>query len=220
MPSSSGDDRTAVAIDAIVFDLGGVLLDWDPRYLYRKLFADENEMEAFLQDVCTMEWHAAHDRGLPTAQSCAALAKLHPQYAEEIDAWGTRSEEMVAGQIDDTVAILDELLDRGLRCYALTNMERETYPVRRERYPFMRRFAGTVVSSTEGVAKPDPEIFQRLFRRFDLEPARTVMVDDSAANVETAAALGMHAVRFQSPPALRIALARLNLLPDSSGAER
>jgi 2-haloacid dehalogenase len=220
MPSSSAADRTTIAIDAIVFDLGGVLLDWNPRYLYRKLFADENEMEAFLQGVCTMEWHAAHDRGLPFAQSCAALAKLHPQYAEEINAWGTRSEEMVAGQIDGTVAILDELLDRGLRCYALTNMERETYPVRRERYPFMRRFAGTVVSSTEGVAKPDPEIFQRLLKRFDLEPARTVMVDDSAANVEAAAAVGMHAVRFQSPPTLRIALARLNLLPDSSGAER
>ncbi|HEX5193884.1 MAG TPA: HAD family phosphatase [Solirubrobacteraceae bacterium] len=198
-----------------MFDLGGVLLDWDPRYLYRKLFADEAEMEAFLHDVCTMQWHAAHDRGVPFAQSCAALAAVHPQQAELIQAWGTRSEEMVAGQIDGTVQILDELLHRGVRCYALTNMERETYPVRRQRYPFMRRFAGTVVSSHEGVAKPDPEIFLRLLARFDLDPARTVMIDDSPANLQTAASLGMEPVRFTSSAALREALARLRLLPQS-----
>jgi 2-haloacid dehalogenase len=208
-------EPTATRVDAVVFDLGGVLLDWDPRHLYRKLFADEAAMEAFLSDVCTMEWHSAHDRGLPFAESCATLAAAHPQHAEMIDAWGTRSEEMIAGQIDGTVEILGELLERGVRCYALTNMERETYPLRRRRYPFMRRFAGTVVSSHEGIAKPDPEIFQRLLARFDLDPTRTVMVDDSAANVEAAAALGMEVVRFESPAALRSALARLRLLPGS-----
>jgi 2-haloacid dehalogenase len=213
-------DRTAIGIDAVVFDLGGVLLDWNPRYLYRKLFADEAAMEAFLADVCTMEWHSAHDRGRPFAESCARLAADHPQHAEMIHAWGARSEEMIAGQIDGTVAILGELLDSGVRCYALTNMERETYPLRRRRYPFMRRFAGTVVSSYEGVAKPDPEIFQRLLARFDLEPARTVMIDDSAANVEAAAALGMEVVRFESPAALRTALARLRLLPGSPDTQR
>lgn len=214
------DQRTPTAIDAVVFDLGGVLLDWDPRHLYRKLFADETEMESFLRDVCTMQWHAAHDRGVPFSQSCAALAATHPQHAELIDAWGARSEEMIAGQIDGTVEILDELLGRGVRCYALTNMERETYPLRRQRYPFMRRFAGTVVSSHEGVAKPDPEIFRRLLARFDLDPARTVMIDDSAPNLETAAALGMEAVTFQSPAALRDALIRLRLLPESPDRER
>jgi 2-haloacid dehalogenase len=214
------DKRGAPAIDAVVFDIGGVLLDWDPRHLYRKLFADEAEMEAFLRDVCTMEWHTSHDRGVPFAQSCAALAAAHPQYAELIYAWGARSEEMIAGPIEGTVEILNELLERGVRCYALTNMERETYPLRRSRYPFMRRFAGTVVSSHEGVVKPDPEIFRRLLTRFDLEPARTVMIDDSAANVEAAARLGMEAVRFQSPDALRAALMRLRVLPSSPGPER
>jgi 2-haloacid dehalogenase len=212
--------RTEFGIDAVVFDLGGVLLDWDPRYLYRKLFAGEAEMEAFLRDVCTMQWHAAHDRGVPLAESCAALASAHPQQAELIRAWGTRSEEMIAGQIDGTVEILDELLARGVRCYALTNMERETYPLRWQRYPFMRRFAGTVVSSHEGVAKPDPEIFRRLLARFDLKPARTVMVDDSAANVDVAAELGMEAVRFRSPAALRAVLTELRLLPESHETER
>src|ERR1700727_125167 len=140
--------------DAVVFDLGGVLLDWNPRYLYRQLIDDEAEMERFLGEVCTMEWHAAHDRGVPVGESCAALAAAHPEYADLINAWSERSEDMIAGPIEGTVEILDELLQQGVRCYALTNMERETYPLRRERFPFMGRFAGTVVSSHEGVAKP------------------------------------------------------------------
>jgi len=206
--------------DAVVFDLGGVLVDWDPRYLYRKLIDDETEMERFLREVCTMEWHAAHDRGVPMAQSCAALAAKHPEHAELITAWGERSEEMIAGPIQATVEILEELLDRGVRCYALTNMENETYPLRCERFPFMGWFAGTVVSSHEGVAKPDPEIFSRLLDRFELDPARTVMIDDSAPNIETAASLGMTAVRFTSPTALRDALDQLRLLSYPTDRER
>ena len=198
-------------IDAVVFDIGGVLLDWDPRHLYRKLIPDEAELADFLQRICTPEWHAAHDRGVPFARSCAELAAQHPDHADLILAWGTRTEEMIAGPIDGTVAILEELRPRGVRCYALTNMERETYPVRRQRYPFMRWFDGTVVSSHEGVAKPDPEIFRRLLHRFGLNPAQTVMIDDSAPNIETAARLGLHAVRFESPAALRTALSRLGL---------
>jgi 2-haloacid dehalogenase len=199
-------------VDAVIFDLGGVLLDWDPRYLYRRLIADEAEMEAFLTRICTMEWHAAHDRGVPFAESCAALAAAHPDHAALIHAWGERSEEMLAGQIDGSVVILEELLHKGVHCYALTNMERETYPLRRQRYPFMQWFDGTVVSSYEGVAKPDPEIFRRLLARFHLDPTRTVFIDDSARNIETAVGLGMHAVKFESPIALRAALTRLGLL--------
>jgi 2-haloacid dehalogenase len=206
--------------DAVVFDLGGVLLDWNPRYLYRRLIDDEAEMERFLGEVCTMEWHAAHDRGVPVAESCAALAAAHPEYADLINAWGERSEEMIAGPIGGTVEILEELLQQGVRCYALTNMERETYPLRRQRFPFMGRFAGTVVSSYEGVAKPDPEIFHRLLDRFGLEPGRTIMIDDSPPNIQTAASLGMVAVRFTSPTALRAALNRLRLLSYPSDPER
>jgi 2-haloacid dehalogenase len=206
--------------DAVVFDLGGVLLDWDPRYLYRKLIDDDAEMERFLAEVCTMEWHAAHDLGVPVAESCAALAAAHPEYAELINAWGERSEEMVAGPIEGSVEILDELLQKGVRCYALTNMERETYPLRLRRFPFMGWFAGTVVSSHEGVAKPDPEIFRRLLDRFALEPARTIMIDDSPPNIDTAASLGMTALRFTSPIALRAALGGLRLVSYPSGPER
>ncbi len=196
-----------------MFDIGGVLLDWNPRHLYRKLFDDEDAMNRFLTEVCTMEWHMAHDLGTPFQVSCARLAAQHPEHAEMIWAWGRRSEEMVAGPIDGTVDILRALRRRGIRCYALTNMEAETYPLRLERYEFLRWFDGTVVSAAEGVAKPDAEIFMRLLRRFGLTAETTLMIDDSAANVAAASALGMQAIRFESPAQLRRRLEQAHVLP-------
>ena len=160
-------------------------------------------MNRFLEEICTLEWHDAHDRGVPVEQSCAALAARHPEYAELIRAWGRRSEEMIAGPIDGTVEILRELNDRGVRCYALTNMEAETYPLRRERYEFLGWFEGTVVSSFEGIAKPDAEIFERLLSRFGLSPSTTLMIDDSPRNLEAARGVGLQTVRFQSAEQLR-----------------
>lgn len=200
------------ALDAVVFDIGGVLLDWNPRHLYRKLFADEAAMERFLDEVCTLEWHHAHDLGVPFDESCAALAARHPACAEYIWAWGQRSEEMVGGPIPGSVQVLRDLLERGVRCYALTNMEAETYPLRLRRFDFMGWFDGTVVSSDEGVAKPDPAIFRLMLGRFGLDAERTVYVDDAARNVEVAAALGMRAVRFVSPEGLREWLVAAGLL--------
>src|SRR6201987_657547 len=144
--------------NAVVFDLGGVLLDWNPRHLYRKLFdGDEAAMERFLANVCTMEWHHAHDLGVPPER-----AKAPPHQAELIWAWSRRSEEMISGQVDGTVAILSDLKSAGVPCYALTNMERETYPLRLGRFDFMGWFDGAVVSGFEGVAKPDLAIFELL----------------------------------------------------------
>jgi len=200
-------------IEAVVFDLGGVLLDWNPRYLYRKLFADEAAMEHFLAEVCTMEWHEANDRGVPFEVTCAQLAAQHPEHAEHIWAWGTRTEEMVGGPIDGTVEILGELARGGsVRLFALTNMEAHTYPLRRERYEFLRWFEGTVVSSAEGVIKPDPRIYRVLLERYGLTPASTLMIDDNPRNVEAARALGMPAVLFESPAALRAALTEAGVL--------
>lgn len=206
-PSSNGQPT------AVVFDIGGVLLDWDPRRLYRKLFDDEAEMERFLAEVCTLEWHHAHDLGVPPEETSPPLVAAHPQYTEHIWAWTQRTEEMVGGPIDGSVEILRALKAAGVPCYALTNMETWTFPDRRERYPFLRELDGTLVSGFEGVAKPDPRVFELLLERFDLEAAKTVFVDDSRANVEAARSVGLQAIRFESPERLRKSLEHAGLLP-------
>jgi 2-haloacid dehalogenase len=202
-----------VLIEAVVFDIGGVLLEWDPRNLYRKVFDDEREMERFLDEVCTLEWHDAHDRGKPFSQSGAELAARHPEYSVQIHAWGRRSEEMVSGPIGETVELLRELKEAGVPCYALTNMEVETYPQRVERFPFMRWFDGAVVSGFEGMAKPDFEIYQLLLDRFELVPETTLLVDDSPRNVRAARSIGIQTVEFSSAPELRRVLEEAGLLP-------
>jgi len=207
------DPGTTGRIRAVVFDLGGVLLDWNPRYLYRKLFdGDEAAMERFLMEVCTMEWHHAHDLGVPAECTCPPLVAAHPECEELIWAWSRRSEEMVAGPIEGTVELLAELKDAGVPCYALTNMERETYPLRRARFEFLDWFDGTVVSGFEGVAKPDVAVFELLLDRFDLDPSTTVLIDDSPTNVRAAKTAGMHAIDFSSPDQLRHWLRRAELL--------
>jgi len=202
----------STSIAAVVFDIGGVLLDWDPRHLYRKLFDDEAEMNRFLEEVCTLEWHAAHDRGKPTEASCAELAAAHPEHEEAIWAWARRSEEMISGPISDSVEVLRDLKAAGVPCYALTNMEVETYPRRLERFPFLRWFDGSVVSGFEGIAKPDVEIFDLLLTRFELTPAETLLIDDSPRNVRAALSIGMQAVEFRTPAELRRLLEEVGLL--------
>ncbi len=201
--------------DAVVFDLGGVLLDWNPRYLYRKLFDDPGEMEDFLASVCTGDWHLAHDLGEDIATSCEQLAREHPRYREAIMAWAERGEEMLAGQFDENVQLLAEVKATGMRCLALSNMEPELYELRRARFPFMTWFDGCVISGLEGVAKPDREIFQILLDRYHLDPERTVFTDDSPANIEAARALGIRAIPYTSPQQLRADFTSLGLLPVS-----
>lgn len=205
-PTTNGQAR------AVVFDLGGVLLDWNPRHLYRKLFDDEAEMDRFLAEVCTLEWHHAHDLGVPPEQTIPPLVKAHPEYAEHIWAWPRRSEEMVAGPIEGSVEIVAALKRAGIPIYALTNMESWTYPGRRDRYPFLRWFDGTVVSGFEGMAKPDPRIFELLLDRFGLAAQTTLFVDDSPENVAAARGVGMQGIEFESPAALRDALVAAGLL--------
>lgn len=193
-------------IEAVVFDVGGVLLDWNPRHLYRKLFADESEMEMFLTEICSPAWHAPHDRGVSTAASCEELASRYPEYSELIWAWSRRSEEMIGGVDTGTVEVLRAVKETGLPCYALTNMEAETYPLRLRRFPFLRWFDGTVVSGQEGVAKPDPAIFTRLLDRFGLMAKTTLMIDDTQENLYAASKLGMQTIQFRSSRELRTQL--------------
>ncbi|HUL28051.1 MAG TPA: HAD family phosphatase [Streptosporangiaceae bacterium] len=186
-------------ITAVVFDLGGVLLDWDPRHLYRRLFADPAEMEDFLARICTPDWHRAHDLGENVTRSCRRLARQHPRYRDMIMAWADPADEMAAGQIDEAVGVLAELKERGVRCLVLSNMEPATFAARQGRFAFMNWFDGYVISGLEGVAKPDPRIFQLLLSRYQLAPAATVFIDDSPVNIRAARAQGMIAVQY--PPA-------------------
>jgi 2-haloacid dehalogenase len=190
-------------ISAVVFDLGGVLIDWDPRHLYRKLFSDPAEMEDFLARICTPDWHRQHDLGADITASCERLATQHPRYRRMIMAWAERGEEMAAGQYDRTVRVLAELKAAGLRCYALSNMEPVPFTIRLARFPFMSWFDGHVISGLERVAKPDPRIFQILLERYCLAPEETAFADDSPANVATARSMRINAVHYTSADQLR-----------------
>ena len=190
-------------IKAVVFDLGGVLIDWDPRYIYRQLFADPADMEEFLGSVCTSDWHSAHDLGADITRSCEQLALRYPEQRDMIMVWAERGEEMVAGQFDDTVELLSDVKASGMPCYTLSNMEPEAFEVRRERFGFMQWFDAHVISGLEGVAKPDRRIFEILLRRHGLQPQATVFIDDQARNVEAARELGLVALRFSSADQLR-----------------
>jgi len=206
------------AIEAVVFDIGGVLLDWNPRHLYRKVFPDDAvAMERFLGRICTPQWHEAHDRGESTADSCALLAEAHPEHADAIWAWSMRGEEMVAGAFEENVQVLRDLTGAGVACYALSNMEAETFPVRAERYAFFGLFDGIVISGFEGVAKPDRQIFERLVDRFGLRAGATAFIDDNVGNLQPASALGMSTVHYRSPEGLRRSLGALGLLDPDPG---
>ena len=157
---------TEVGRSIVIFDLGGVLIDWDPRHLYRKLFAgDEAAVEQFLATVCTHEWNRCQDAGRSFAEGARLLKAEHPDKAGLIDAYGHRFDEMIAGPIAGSVEILAELRDQGIPLYGLTNWSAETYPAALQRFAFLRWFRGILVSGEVRVIKPDPRIFALLTER-------------------------------------------------------
>jgi len=195
----------APAVGAVVFDIGGVLLEWDPRLVYGDLVPDPAELEWFLSEVCSPEWNGTLDAGRPIDEACDELAARHPAHAELVHAW-KRQDEMVVGEIPGTAELVTELRDEGVPLYLLTNMSADVFRSRRERFGLLRRFDGAVVSGEEGVLKPSQEIFARLRDRYALEPARTLFVDDLEVNVDGARAAGFRAHRFTHAPALATAL--------------
>ncbi len=197
----------------VVFDLGGVLIDWNPRHLYRKLFAgDEAAMEHFLANVCTASWNSQQDAGRTFAEACALLKSEYPSHAELIDAWIERQPEMVAGAIGGTVEILAELRANKVALYALSNWSAETFPISFKRFEFLHWFQGIVLSGEVRLLKPDPRIFHLFFKTHGIDPGEAVYIDDLEKNVETAIALGMHGVLFTDPLSLRRELVKLGLL--------
>ncbi|HEX5127227.1 MAG TPA: HAD family phosphatase [Rhodocyclaceae bacterium] len=198
-------------IDTVVFDIGNVLLDWDRRYLYRKLIADEAEMEAFLRDVCPMSWHGQQDAGRSCAEAISDRIALFPQYENLIRAHYERWDETIGGPIEGSVALLHELKRAGLRVYALTNFPDELFLRAQHRYDFLWEFAGIVVSGRERLIKPDPAIYRVLFERYAIQPEAAIFIDDSLPNILTAQELGMHTVHFLGADKLRTSLRELRL---------
>ena len=205
-----------MATKAVVFDLGGVLIDWDPRYLYRKLLADEAAVEEFLATICTPEWNAELDRGRPFAEGVAELVERYPAHAAAITAYHERWPEMLGGGIGGTVELVAELRAGGVPVYALTNWSAETFGIARERFEFLEWFDGVLVSGEERMIKPDPAIFRLLLDRFGLDAEATFYVDDSEQNVAAADRLGFDAVRFTTPAQLRRDLVARRLLARSA----
>lgn len=205
-----------VAIDAVVFDLGGVLIDWDPRHLYRKLFpGDEAAMEGFLATVCTQEWNSRQDAGRSFTDGVAELTTRFPEHAALIAAYDTRWEEMIAGPIDGTLRLLEGLRRRQTPLFALTNWSADKFPVARRRFGFLAWFGGIVNSGEEGVIKPDPAIFRILIERHGVTPDTTLFIDDTAANVDAARGLGFQVHHFVLPEALGADLGRRGLLREA-----
>lgn len=197
----------------VVFDLGGVLIDWNPRHLYRKLFpGDEAGMERFLAEICTGAWNLEQDGGRSWAEGTALLRARHPEQAALIDAYHLRWSEMLAGPIQGTVDILRDLKDDGVPLFALTNWSHETFPIALERFEFLAWFQGIIVSGQERVVKPDPRIYHLLVERYGLRPDAIVYIDDNRRNAEAATALGMHGIHFTGPDALRQELVELGVL--------
>jgi len=198
---------------SVIFDLGGVLIDWNPRHLYRKLFpGDEAAMERFLGEICTMEWHVHHDAGLSFAENRAELKLRHPGHDALIDAFGDRYDEMIAGAIDGTVALLERLAAAGVPLYAITNYPAQPFPRAQQRFPFMALFRDIAVSGYERIMKPDAALFRILFRRNNLVPEKTIFIDDSIKNVDAARVLGLHAIHFGSPGQLEQEMLQLGVL--------
>jgi 2-haloacid dehalogenase len=199
------------APSTVVFDVGGVLVDWNPRYLYRKLLPDQPAVERFLAEVCTSEWNVEQDRGRPWAEAVTQLTARFPERAALITAYHERWGEMVGGAFDGTVEVLRELRDAGVPLYALTNYSAEKFAQTRARFGFLDWFDGIVVSGDEQLVKPDPRIYQVLLDRYRLAAEATVYLDDAPANVAAARALGMTGLRFTDPDRLRADLTRLGL---------
>jgi 2-haloacid dehalogenase len=198
---------------AVVFDLGGVLIDWDPRHLYRSIFdGDEAAMERFLAEVTTAAWNAEQDAGRTWRDAVEKLIAIHPDRRDLIVAYDERWAEMLGGPIEETVDVLADLRGTGIRLAALSNWSAEKFPIALERYAFLGWFEAIVISGEVRLAKPDPRIFRHLLERIGLAAAATVYVDDAPANVAVAADLGMTALRFTDPASLRADLEALGLL--------
>ena len=189
------------ALRTIVFDFGGVLIDWNPTYLYKRIFDSEAEMHHFLENICMPDWNILQDAGRPLADATRMLQAEHPEYHEEIALFYGRWEEMLGGTIEANVKLIKPLKEK-YNVYGLTNWSAETIPIAKERYDFFNDLDGIVVSGEEKLIKPDPALYQVLLDRFGLNAEESLFIDDNAANIETARQMGFHTMHFTGEESL------------------
>ncbi|MFM8739084.1 MAG: HAD family hydrolase [Cytophagales bacterium] len=200
-------------VDTIIFDLGGVLIDCNPRYLYRRIFNTEEEITWFLENICTPEWNDQQDAGRSFEEATEELVQQFPEHEVAIRAWYGRWHETILGPVDGTVEILKQLKEsKKYRLYSLTNWSAQTFPWALDNFEFLHWFDGIVVSGVEKTRKPFPEFYQILFDRYQINPAKAIFIDDNHKNVMGAYAVGLPTIHFQSPKELRIELINLALL--------
>ena len=200
-------------ITTIIFDLGGVLIDWNPEYVFREVIPDAARRQYFFENICTHEWNIEQDAGRRLADATEMLVREHPDWEAEIRTYYDRWEDMLGGPIQDTVDLLRELRDQKQhRLLALTNWSGETFPVALGKYDFLHWFEGIVVSGDEGTRKPFPDIYQLLLNRYSVTPHESVFIDDNHHNVLAAEALDIHGIHFQGPDQLRETFRSWNVL--------
>lgn len=199
--------------NTVIFDLGGVLIDWNPRYLYNKILKDEDQVTWFLENICTSEWNDQQDAGRSFEEATRALIAQHPEWEEPITAWYGRWQETIRGPIGETVEILKAVRDsKKYNLYALTNWSAETFPWALDNFPFLHWFEGIVVSGAEKTRKPFPDFYQILFDRYKIQPSSALFIDDNIKNIHGAEKVGLNTVHFQNPAQLKHELIRLGVL--------
>jgi 2-haloacid dehalogenase len=200
-------------IEAIIYDLGNVLIDWNPDYVFNKLFDNDEKKKHFFENICTMEWNEQQDAGRSIKEATDELLQKHPDWKEYIAAYYGRWAEMLGGPIKESVAIFKQLKDSGrYKIYALTNWSAELFPIALKRYSFLHWFDGRVVSGEEKMRKPFPQFYHLILDRYNLVPEHTLFIDDNLRNIEAARELGIQCIHFQSPEQLRNELLQLQVL--------
>lgn len=203
----------ALPIKAIIFDLGGVLIDWNPHHLYRKLFTDRHEMKYFLDNIATMDWNEEQDLGRSLKEGTEILVGRFPQHEAPIRAYYDRWEEMLGGPIEGTLELFKQLKAGGrYRLYALSNWSAETMGIAQQRYEFLNWFDGLVISGLEKTRKPFPEFYNILLNRYGLKPDEALFIDDNYRNVLGAGVLGIPAIHFIEAGQLQAELKKLGIL--------
>ncbi|UXE69119.1 MAG: HAD family phosphatase [Chryseotalea sp. WA131a] len=201
------------SINTVIFDLGGVLIDWNPRYLYRKIFKTEEEINWFLENVCTPEWNDQQDAGRSFEEATEELVTKFPEHELAIRAWYGRWNETINGRIHETVALLKEIKEsKKYKLYALTNWSAETFPWALDNFEFLHWFEGIVVSGVEKSRKPFPEFYKILFDRYQINPAQAIFIDDNIKNVEGALKVGLPTIHFQSAEQTKKELAKAKVI--------